>query len=90
MPVSSYLLTTRPDRAIEVCRALEVYDNVLVGEIARGLFPVAVATDSEKEAKAWGEMIEAMEGVESCSLVYHNFEDTLPEGQSTPTPEFKS
>lgn len=75
MPVSSYVVTLRSGGAAVFCGALGDNPDVLLGEACEGQLPVAVATKTEADARAWGERLDKMEGVESCTLVYHNFED---------------
>ena len=79
MPVSSYILTLSPGEGAPVAEALAAYGNVMPGELVGDSLPVAVSSETEKEAKAWGEVLAALPGVLRSSLVYHNFEDTLPQ-----------
>ena len=83
MPVSSYVVTTHADHAGSVRETLSAYDHVLIDQQAGSVFAVAVATETERESREWGHLISNLPGVESASLVYHNFEDLQTESHST-------
>ncbi len=77
MPISSYIITSTPEDVALVQKDLLKFENLLIGEAEGCTLPVAVDSKTEQDAKDWGNRLKDLPGVESCSLVYHNFEDTL-------------
>lgn len=79
MPVSSYVLTTKPNLAAQVATHLRAYENIQSSDASGSLLAVAVSSETEDEARKWGSYLEQLPEVEQCCLVYHNFEDTAQE-----------
>jgi len=77
MPISSYAIRCREEQRQSVINQLHRLAGVTVGpETPRGI-PVVVTSATTREARESGERLEAIPGVQSAVLVYHNFEDEL-------------
>lgn len=77
MPISSYAIRCRDDDRQAVTTHLHHLDGVTVGEETPNGIPVVVESVTSRDARESGEQLEAIPGVESAVLVYHNFEDEV-------------
>lgn len=79
MPVSSYVIRCATQDQPRVREQLDRIPGVVMGDATETGIPVAAEADSTKAAEAMGEQLQALDGVQSAVLVYHNFEDVLDE-----------
>ncbi len=79
MPISSYAVRCQNDDRDAVITHLHQLPGVVVGAQTPNGIPVVVESDTNREARESGELLEAIPGVESAVLVYHNFEDETEE-----------
>ena len=75
MPISSYAIRYQDTERDAVLSHLHSMTGVTVGAETPNGIPVVVESDSTPDARESGELLEAIPGVESAVLVYHNFED---------------
>ncbi len=83
MPVSSYVIRCRLADQPAVRRRLTEMPGLELGESTDFGFPVVAESESSRRAAEIGEEIQALPGVQSAVLVYHNFEDVV---ESAPFP----
>lgn len=75
MPISSYAIRCQNEERQSVVSHLHTLAGVTVGAETSAGIPVVVESNDTHEARESGELLEAIPGVESAVLVYHNFED---------------
>jgi len=75
MPISSYAIRYQQSEKDAVVSHLHTLAGVTVGPDSKSGIPVVVESDTTHDARESGELLEAIPGVESAVLVYHNFED---------------
>jgi len=83
MPISSLVVRTQERRENEVAEAIDALDGADASVPEPGSSNVVVITETtsrEQDTELW-ELINALPGVVSVSLAYHNFED-LVEGDA--------
>jgi len=77
MPISSYAIRCQDEERQAVVDHLHTMTGVIVGDETPNGIPVVVESGTTHQARESGELLEAIPGVESAVLVYHNFEDEL-------------
>ena len=81
MPISSIVIRTDGDGDQQVAHSVGALDGVSVSSVEPGVLIAITETDSaEMDQRLWAQ-IQAMPGVLSLNLTYHNFED-LAEGDA--------
>ncbi|MDP6753759.1 MAG: chaperone NapD [Verrucomicrobiota bacterium] len=75
MPISSYAIRCQENERDAVVTHLHTLTGITVGPDTDNGIPVVIESDSTQEARDSVELLEAIPGVESAVLVYHNFED---------------
>lgn len=75
MPISSYAVRCRETEREAVATRLRGLEHITVGPATSSGIPVVVESSSTREAEESARRLEAVPGVESAVLVYHNFED---------------
>mgnify|MGYP001005946290 CR=1 FL=1 len=79
MPISSYVIRCAPADQPRVREQLNRIPGVVIGDATDTGIPVAAEADTTQAAEVIGEQLQALDGVQSAVLVYHNFEDVLDE-----------
>lgn len=79
MPVSSMILKVREGASEEVSTRLRAMPGVEVEDGPNGQLVVVTDTPDRDEDKRLGAAIDAVPGVVSQTLIYHNFEDVEEE-----------
>lgn len=79
MPVSSLILKVRDGAAEEVATRLRAMPGVEVEDGPDGQLVVVTDTPDREADKNLGAAIDAVPGVVSQTLIYHNFEDVEEE-----------
>ncbi len=79
MPVSAYIVKASDGSIDHVVAQLEQLENARMGEVHSHSIPLSVYTETERDSRDVGALLDAMEGVEQSVLVYHNFEDVSEE-----------
>lgn len=75
MPISSLIIKTKPERAQAVVSHINTIQQAEIVEIQQPNIVVITDTTQRSEDKDLWKQIEAIPGVISCDLIYHNFED---------------
>ncbi len=83
MPISGYIVIPKKGTVDNLIAQLNQREDVEVGIRNQKGFALVAATIDDREAKAFGKDLEQWETVESATLVYHNFEDTVTQAATS-------
>ena len=75
MPISSYAIRCDTAQRDAVISRLATLPGVTIGDPTPDGIPIVAEAEDSRAARALGEQLEQVAGIESAVLVYHNFED---------------
>ncbi len=79
MPISSLIVKAAEGHAEAIAQAVDAVEGASVSELVDKNLVVLTETKDEKEDRRIWDALNAIEGVVSVELVYHNFEDLREE-----------
>lgn len=86
--ISSLVVQARPDRLVEVTKAIEIRGGEIPATDPNGKLIVVLETESETIISDFLNEIAVMPGVLSASLVYHHIDEQSPAPPSRATATF--